>query len=211
MVSEVSSIERKQSELRTRKKSRTESIIRRPDLCPSRSSLYILSFNHLGNFEEHPVGIRRICQRLFASQRLAQSFRNIFSAGIGESLGSRLRSIHAVAGGDLSHRRHVRGVQFIEPFDVVKNRVQVSHHPCLFFLREFQIGQAGNVGDILLSDFHNLLPVLDGVSSGAVLASCATTSGATTTNSIRDTVCPAYRLIVATYRGANACNSRLHP
>jgi hypothetical protein len=40
--------------------------------------------------------------------------------------------------------------------------------------------------------------------------SCATRPGATTTNSIRDTVCPAYRLIIATYRGANACNSRFH-
>ena len=42
-------------------------------------------------------------------------------------------------------------------------------------------------------------------------ASCATGPAASTTNSIWDTVCPAYRLIIATYRGASACNSRFHP
>src|SRR5713226_3989688 len=61
------------------------------------SIIYLLSFNHLRNFEKYPVSVGSIFHGHIVRQRFPQTFLHVLADGVRESVASLSRLVHAVA------------------------------------------------------------------------------------------------------------------
>src|SRR5438128_952645 len=86
------------------------------------------SFDHFRNFKKCAVGLGGVFHSDVMRQRLAQSVADVVPYSACEAIASLTRIVNTIPIRDLDHGYDPVGVQFIQPVDVIKNRVQVVEH-----------------------------------------------------------------------------------